>query len=313
MGIAARREEKEFFFSVSSFTFPRIMYHYDSKSESYEIVRKTANPLNPDEYSVKQEWFISKDGTKIPMFIFGRKDLDLEKPHPTVLHGYGGFNVGITPYFMKNWVPWVEQGGVFAIANIRGGNEFGDFWHKSGIKEKKQNSFDDFIAAARHLIKKKYTTSDQLGILGGSNGGLLVSAVAIQQPDLFKAVASLVPLTDMVRFSKFGMAMRWIHEYGNPEVKEELENILKWSPYHNIRKGVKYPNFLFTTAEKDVRVDPLHARKMAAILQSVENQNDILIFSDKEAGHGPGTPVRKIIKSQALILNFFIKKLGLKI
>lgn len=313
MGISARIDEEEFFFGVSSFTFPRIMYHYDPNVGLYEVIRKTDNPLNPDEYEVKQEWFTSKDGTKIPMFIFHRKDVDLETPHSTVLYGYGGFGSGITPYFMKNWIPWMERGGIFVIANIRGGNEFGDRWHKSGIKENKQNTFDDFIAAAEYLIEKKYTTSNQLGILGGSNGGLLVSAVAVQRPELFNAVGSRVPLTDMVRFPQFGMAMRWIHEYGDPQVKANLEKILTWSPYHNVKKGISYPNFLFTTADKDTRVDPLHARKMAAMLQSVQKENNVLIFTDTEAGHGPGKPIKKIVGSQALMLNFFMKKLGLKI
>lgn len=313
MGISARRDEEEFFFGVSSFTFPRIMYHYDPNMGSYEVIRRTDNPLNPDEYDVKQEWFTSKDGTKIPMFIFHRKDVDLETAHPTILYGYGGFGSGITPYFMKNWIPWMERGGIFVIANIRGGNEFGVEWHKSGIKENKQNTFDDFIAAAEYLIEKKYTTSNQLGILGASNGGLLVSTVAVQRPELFNAVASLVPLTDIVRFPQFGIAMRWIHEYGDPKVKTDLERILTWSPYHNVKEGVKYPNFLFTTAEKDTRVDPLHARKMVAMLQSVQNKNDVLIFTETEAGHGPGKPILKIVEEQGLILNFFMKKLGLKV
>ncbi len=314
MGISSRLGEEEFFFGVSSFTFPRVMYHYDSDAVAYEVIRKTNNPLNPEEYDVKQEWFTSKDGTKIPMFIFHRKDVDLlEASHPTILYGYGGFASGITPYFMKNWVPWVERGGIFAIANIRGGNEFGDNWHKSGIKENKQNTFDDFIAASEYLILKKYTTSEQLGILGGSNGGLLVSAVAVQRPELFNAVASLVPLTDMVRFPRFGMAMRWVHEYGDPKIKADLERILKWSPYHNVKERRSYPNFLFTTAEKDTRVDPLHSRKMAAVLQSVQNKNDVLLFTETEAGHGPGKPIKKIVESQALIINFFAQKLGLKV
>ncbi|MEK7185300.1 MAG: prolyl oligopeptidase family serine peptidase, partial [Patescibacteria group bacterium] len=178
----------------------------------------------------------------------------------------------------------------------------------SGIKEKKQNSFDDFISAAEYLISKKYTDAARLGILGASNGGLLVAAVATQRPELFKAVCSRVPLTDMVRFPKFGMAARWVHEYGDPAVKEDLERILKWSPYHNVKEGVKYPNFLFTTAEKDTRVSPMHAKKMTAKLQSVDSGDSgsmCLLFTESDAGHGPGKPIVKVVESQALVLSFF--------
>ncbi|MDZ4205735.1 MAG: prolyl oligopeptidase family serine peptidase, partial [Patescibacteria group bacterium] len=196
---------------------------------------------------------------------------------------------------------------------IRGGSEFGEKWHKDGIKENKQNSFDDFISAAEHLISKNYTDARHLGIHGISFGGLLVSAVAAQRPDLFKAVCARVPLTDMVRFPRFGMAVRWIHEYGNPEIKEDLERILKWSPYHNVKEGVEYPATLFTTADKDTRVDPMHSRKMAALLQSVNKENKILLFTETEAGHGAGKPVSKIVESQSLVLAFFAGELGLKV
>lgn len=312
-GISARREEEEFFYGVDSFIFPKILYRYDPTTSAYNEYRKTDNPINPDNFEVKQEWYISKDGTNIPMFIFHKKGLIRNGKTPTILYGYGGFNNNQTPSFMKNWVPWIERNGVFAIANIRGGGEFGDKWHKGGIKENKQNSFDDFIAAGEYLISQKYTNKEHLGILGGSNGGLLVSAVGIQRPDLFNAICSKVPLTDMVRFPKFGIAVRWIHEYGNPEVKEDLENILKWSPYHNVKESIKYPDFLFTTANKDTRVDPLHARKMAAMLKGVNSENNVLVFTEMDAGHGPGKPVIKIVENQAIILTFFTMKLGLSI
>ena len=214
---------------------------------------------------------------------------------------------------MRNNIPWIKRGGIFAIANIRGGGEFGEVWHKQGIKDKKQNSFDDFICAGEYLINKKYTNSNKLGILGGSNGGLLVSAVGIQRPELFRAICSRVPLTDMVRFPKFGIASRWVHEYGNPEIKQDLETILKWSPYHNVKKDIKYPDFLFTTAEKDTRVDPLHARKMVAMLQENNKENEVYLFTEKDAGHGSGKPIVKIVENQAMILTFFSKRLGLSI
>ncbi|MFA5745062.1 MAG: prolyl oligopeptidase family serine peptidase [Candidatus Paceibacterota bacterium] len=214
---------------------------------------------------------------------------------------------------MRSWIPWIERGGIFVDANLRGGGEFGEKWHKAGIKENKQNSFDDFISAAEYLISEKYTNTQHLGILGASNGGLLVSAVAVQRPDLFKAVCAKVPLTDMVRFPRFGMALRWIHEYGNPEVKEDLQKILTWSPYHNVKEGVEYPATLFMTANKDTRVHPLHSRKMAALLQSVNKENNVLLFTEFEAGHGAGKPKSKVIESQSLVLTFFAKELHLNV
>jgi prolyl oligopeptidase len=312
-GMSTNREEEEFFYSVTSFVFPKITYQYNPNTSRYSEYRRTDNPINPEDYEVKQEWFVSKDGTKVPMFIFYKKGIEMDGNNPTVLYGYGGFGNNQTPSFSRGWVPWSERGGIFAIANIRGGGEFGDKWHKDGIKNKKQNSFDDFIAAAEYLISKKYTNAEHLGILGGSNGGLLVSAVAIQRPELFKAVCSQVPLTDMVRFPKFGMAVRWVHEYGNPDIKEDLEKILLWSPYHNVKEQIKYPSFFFTTAIKDTRVDPLHSRKMSAILQNSNKKNKVLIFTEMDAGHGSGKPIIKIVETQALILSFFTQELGLEI
>ena len=309
--IATHREEREFFYSITSFTFPSIGYRFDPEQGNYVEHRRCENPINPDDYMVAQEWFRSKDGTKIPVFIVYKKGLEKTGINPTILYGYGGFGNSETPAFNRGFIPWFERGGVFAVANIRGGGEFGDDWHKSAIKDRKQNSYDDFIAAAQYLIDAKYTRSEHLGILGGSNGGLLVSAVAIQRPDLFKAVCSRVPLTDMVRFPLFGMAIRWINEYGNPEIKEELEQILTWSPYHNVHEDKEYPNFLFTTGVKDSRVDPLHARKMAAILQSVNKAHDVFIVTEMNAGHGAGKPISKIVESQAYVLSFFAKYLGL--
>ncbi len=311
-GISTRIEEEEFFYGVDSFVFPKILYRYDPAEETYSEYRKTDNPIDPDQYEVKQEWCVSKDGTKVPIFILHKKGIRLDSKNPTILYGYGGFGSTQTPSFTRNWVPWIERNGIFVVANIRGGSEFGEKWHKSGMKENKQNSFDDFIAAGEYLIAQKYTDSAYLGILGGSNGGLLVSAVGVQRPDLFRAVGARVPLTDMVRFPKFGIAVRWIHEYGNPEVKEDLERILEWSPYHNVKDDVEYPNFFFMTASNDTRVDPLHARKMAARLSEVNKTNKILISTEMEAGHGSGKPIVKVVESQALLISFFAQMLGLK-
>ncbi|MCX6786622.1 MAG: prolyl oligopeptidase family serine peptidase [Candidatus Kaiserbacteria bacterium] len=311
--ITASRTEKEFFYSIVSFTSPRITYRFNPENQKFETYRTADNPIDPEQYITKQEWYASKDGTKIPMFIVHKKNVLLNGTNPTILYGYGGFGSSETSDFNRGLVPWLERGGIYAVANIRGGGEFGKEWHKGGIKENKQNSFDDFIAATEYLINQKYTDINHLGILGASNGGLLVSAVAVQRPDLFKAVCARVPLTDMVRFQKFGMAVRWVHEYGNPDIKEGLERILKWSPYHNVKEGVEYPNMLFITADKDTRVDPMHSRKITALLQSVNKENKILLFTETEAGHGAGKPVSKIIESQSFVLTFFARELDLNV
>ncbi len=308
--ISTNREEEEFFYDVDSYTFPRIVYRFTPDGTSV-VFRKTDNPINPDDYIVKQEWFASKDGTRVPMFLFHRKDIDTSKPNSTILYGYGGFANIDSPAFMRSYVPWMERGGIFVEVNLRGNAEFGEAWHKAGIKENKQNTFDDFIAAAEYLIAQKYTDKNHLGILGGSNGGLLTAAVEVQRPDLFRAVCSRVPLTDMVRFPLFGIASRWVHEYGDPNMKEDLERILKWSPYHNVKDGVEYPSTLFMTGMKDTRVDPLHARKMCAQLQTTNKENPIYIFTEMEAGHGAGKPIKKIVESTALVLTFFAERLHL--
>ncbi len=311
VGMSTNREEREFFYGVTSFTLTKTVYRYDPDADKYEEYRQIDNPLDPSDYVVKQEWFLSKDGTKVPMFTVHKKSIRQDENNPAVLYGYGGFSNSETPGFSRNWVPWLKRGGIFAVANIRGGGEFGTKWHEQGIKENKQNSFDDFIAAAEHLIAERYTDRGRLGIVGGSNGGLLVTAVAVERPELFKAVCARVPLTDMVRFPRFGMATRWVHEYGDPETAEGLERILKWSPYHNVRAGIAYPNFLFTTGVKGTRVDPLHTRKIVAKLQSVADKNDVFAFTDMDAGHGAGKPVSKIVEMQALTLAFFAAYLGM--
>ena len=310
-GISSRIEESEFFYCVESFILPKIIYRYNPKNKDFELYRTTNNPIKPEDYVVNQEWYVSKDGTRVPMFIIHKNGLKKDGTNPTILYGYGGFGDIEGPSFMRSWVPWLKRGGVFAIANIRGGGEYGKDWHLGGIKEKKQNSFDDFISAAQYLISEKYTDTKHLGIMGGSNGGLLVCAVAMQRPELFKAVRSSVPLTDMARFSMFGMAVRWIHEYGDPTNPVDIKNILKWSPYHNVKKDHNYPSFLFTTAENDSRVNPLHARKMSAMLQEMSKNKNIFLFTDIDAGHGSGKPIWKIVEGQALTLAFFAKELGL--
>ncbi len=309
--VSSNRESEEYFYSVQSFTFPNVTYRFDPASKNSSVYREVENPINPNDFEVKQEWFVSKDGARVPVFIVHKNDIKIDNDNPTILLGYGGFSHTETPVFMRNWSSWLKRGGILALANIRGGAEFGESWHKGGMKENKQNSFNDFISAAEHLIKSGYTKKEKLGIMGGSNGGLLVSACAVQRPDLFGAVCSSVPLIDMVRFHKFGIAMRWTKEYGDPEIKEEFENIMKWSPYHNVKVGVEYPACLFLTGEKDTRVNPMHARKMTAVLQAVNNENPIYLFTEIDAGHGAGKPISKVVENSAIRITFMAERLSL--
>lgn len=312
-GISSNRNHEEFFYSVTSYTFPNSIYRYDPVDTEFKEYDRTDNPINPDDYAVKQEWYASKDGTKVPMFIIRRTDAPLLSP--TVLYGYGGFNHSEEPVFMRNWVTgWVAHGGTFAIANIRGGGEFGENWHKAAMYEKKQNCFDDFIAAGEFLIKEGYTSKEMLGIMGGSNGGLLTAACSVQRPDLFRAVVSSVPLTDMVRFhTSSAVAIRWASEYGNPDNAEDFAYIYKYSPYHNVKPGTEYPPSLYLTSENDTRVNPYHARKMTAMLQLVNKENPVLLYTETDAGHGAGKPIAKIIENSAIRITFMAQELGLKL
>ncbi|MEX1995349.1 MAG: prolyl oligopeptidase family serine peptidase [Candidatus Saccharimonadales bacterium] len=310
--IGARREEDEFFYEFASFTTPGVTCHYSPTHRKITEFDRMGSLLNESNYLVKQKWFKSKDGTKVPMFIVHHKSLKLNSKNPTILYGYGGFESSVTPHFLRAFVPWLEKGGIYASANIRGGGELGKTWHTGGIKKNKQKSYDDFTAAAEHLISKKYTSNKHLGILGASNGGLLVSVVGVQRPELFKAIVSRVPLADMVRFPNLLIASRWIAEYGDPTKPEDLSNILKFSPYHNVKKDVEYPAFLFTTADNDTRVDPMHARKMTALLQGVNSNNPILLYTESSAGHMGSITMSRFYRDQARVLAFFIKQLGLE-
>lgn len=309
--IGADKDGDEFFYSFESFFIPGTIYRYDLKKRTQGLYQKVNCPVKPDDFTVNQVWYESKDKAKVPMFIFHKKEVKKNKNNPLILYGYGGFAVNETPYFYRNYIPFLNKGGLMAVANIRGGEEFGEKWHKEGILDKKQNGFNDFIAAAEYLTGNGYTNPNKLAIIGGSNGGLLVGACAIQRPELYKAVVCMVPLLDMVRFPKFLIAARWIYEYGNPDDPKDLPKILKWSPYHNVKEGVEYPAILFTTANKDFRVDPLHARKMVALLQSINKTNQILLRTEMEAGHGPGKPLSKIAGEQGDKLAFLYWQLGI--
>ncbi len=311
-GISCDYERTEFFFSVTSFLVPSVDYSCDTDLDPVEFYR-LPSVIDPEDYQVRQEWYESRDGTKVPMFMVSLKSAVQNGDNPTLLYGYGGFQISITPSFMKGFVPFLKRGGMLAIANIRGGGEFGEAWHRDGMLEKKQNSFDDFIAAGRYLISQKWTSSKRLAIYGGSNGGLLVGACAVQEPELFRAVICAVPLLDMVRFPHFLIASRWMSEYGNPDVEDDFNRIIQWSPYHNFDPARPHPAMLLETADHDTRVDPLHARKMGALMQAAGGTAPVLIRTETQAGHGSGTPVSKMIQGRADMLAFVFWQLGVSI
>jgi prolyl oligopeptidase len=263
---------------------------------------------------VKQVFVPSKDGTKVPVFLVYRKGLKLDGNNPTLLYAYGGFNVSQTPSFSATLFPWFEAGGVFALACLRGGGEYGDSWHEAGMLGKKQNVYDDFLAAAEWLVAQKYTRPARLAVSGGSNGGLLTGAVLTQRPELFGAVISAVPLLDMLRYQSFLMARYWIPEYGSAENADQFKFLRAYSPYHNVKKGTKYPAVLLTAGENDSRVHPLHARKMAALLQastaSAPAEKPVLLWVDRDAGHGQGKPLALRVRDAADQRMFLLWQLG---
>ncbi len=317
-GIGGRWDRKEVFFDFSSFTVPPSVYQVDLSSQHTELWDKVDAPgIDPSAYEVKQLWYASKDGTKIPMFVFHKKGLALDGKNPTLLTGYGGFNISNTPEFRSGRFVWLEHGGVFAVANLRGGSEFGEDWHRAGMLEKKQNVFDDFTAAAEFLISEKYTDKDHLAIQGGSNGGLLMGAAFTQRPDLYRAVVCQVPLLDMLRYQNFQIAKLWIPEYGSADDPKQFDWLYAYSPYHHVKAGTEYPAILFMTADTDTRVDPMHAKKMAALMQAEaangqSHQRPILLRVDTKAGHGQGKPITKQIEESTDVYSFLFWQLGVK-
>jgi prolyl oligopeptidase len=313
-GFNGKRTDTEVFYTFTSFTTPPTIYRYDLKTGKSEIFRKSDVKFNPEEFTVKQVKYKSKDGTLVPMFIVHKKGLKLDGTNPTLLYGYGGFNISLTPGFSVARLPWLEMGGVFAMANLRGGGEYGERWHEAGTKLKKQNVFDDFIAAAEYLISEKYTQPAKLAIQGGSNGGLLVGAVLNQRPDLFGAALPAVGVMDMLRFHKFSAGRYWTSDYGSPDIEEEFRALYAYSPLHNIKPGTKYPAVLITTADHDDRVVPAHSFKYAATIQEAQaGDAPVLIRIETKAGHGAGKPTAKIIEEQADIFGFLIKNLGMRV
>lgn len=298
-------DSNEAFIAFTSFHVPNTIYRYDIATGETTVWEKVEVPLNSESMALEQVWYTSRDGTKIPMFLLHKKDLKLNGENPTMLYGYGGFNVNITPYYNGSRAAWVEMGGVYAIANLRGGGEFGEKWHRAGMLESKQNVFDDFIAAAEWLIENKYTSTKHLGIIGGSNGGLLVGAAMTQRPDLFGAVVCVYPLLDMIRYQKFMVARFWVSEYGSSEDPEQFKYILAYSPYQNVEKGVDYPATLFISGDGDTRVAPLHARKMTAMVQKMNGgKNPILLRYFTKAGHSGGQPISQQIETNVDIYSF---------
>ncbi|HET9376516.1 MAG TPA: prolyl oligopeptidase family serine peptidase [Chthoniobacterales bacterium] len=303
--LSGDQDRAELFYSFDSFVFPATIYRYDVSNGKNEVFRKPSVPISSDDYETEQIFYHSKDGTRVPMFIVHRKGIKLDGTNPGLLTGYGGFNISIKPTFSYSYFTWVEKGGVFAAPNLRGGGEYGQDWHQAGTKERKQNVFDDFIAAAETLIAKKYTSSKHLGILGGSNGGLLIGACLTQRPDLFGATVPAVGVLDMLRYQDFTIGSAWISDYGSSDSPEDFKYLIKYSPLHNIHSGTCYPPTLVTTADHDDRVVPGHSFKFAATLQAAQScENPILIRVDTKAGHGGGKPIAKIIEERADQLAF---------
>ncbi len=303
--------KSEFFYSFASFHFPSTIFRADISTGAQRIFSEAKVPVNTDEIEVKQVWFTSKDGTKVPMFLAYKKGLILDGQRPVEINGYGGFNNPEKPYFTSTAVIFIEHGGVYALANLRGGGEFGDAWHKAAMFEKKQNTFDDLIAAAEWLIANKYTNPSKLEIQGGSNGGLLVGAVMNQRPDLFQAIICTYPLLDMLRYQKLLVGRFWVSEYGSADSVNQFPYIRAYSPYHNVRTGVDYPAVLFVTGDGDTRVAPAHARKMTALMQAmVKPTRPVLLLYDTKLGHSGGATMDKSIADATDVMAFRLWQLG---
>jgi prolyl oligopeptidase len=305
-GLGGKEEDKNLFYSFTSFTYPSTIFKYDIATGESTPFFSSELQFDPTAYEERQVTYHSKDGTPITMFLVHKKGLELNGQHPTYLYGYGGFNVSLTPSFSATRLVLLENDGVFAMPNLRGGGEYGEKWHRQGMLDKKQNVFDDFIAAAEYLIAKGYTSSGKLAIAGGSNGGLLVGACMTQRPDLFAVAFPAVGVLDMLRYHKFTVGKGWIPEYGSSDDPAQFEYLIRYSPLHNLRDGTAYPATLITTADHDDRVVPAHSFKFAARLQVAHaGPQPVLIRIDTDAGHGAGKPIRKIIEEQADIWAFF--------
>ena len=313
-GFGGKKEDKEMYFSFTNYKTPGTTYKFDADSGEYDVYWKPEIDFNSDDYESNQVFYTSKDGTKVPMIITYKKGTELNGKNPTILYGYGGFNISLQPSFRITNAVWMEQGGIYAVPNLRGGGEYGKAWHKAGTKMQKQNVFDDFIAAAEYLIENKYTSSDYLAISGGSNGGLLVGATMTQRPDLMKVALPAVGVLDMLRYHTFTAGAGWAYDYGTSEDSKEMFDYIKgYSPVHNVKEGVQYPATMVTTGDHDDRVVPAHSFKFAAELQDKQTgDNPTIIRIETNAGHGAGTPVSKTIEQYADIFGFTLYNMGIK-
>jgi prolyl oligopeptidase len=312
-GTGGRWESPELFFSFESFNTSQAIFRYDVKQSKSEVWARDKVPFDASAFEIEQVWYQSKDKTRVPMFLFHKKGVKLDGSNPVLMNAYGGFNISWTPNFSPVALAWVERGGIFAVPNLRGGGEFGEEWHRAGMFEKKQTVFDDFFAAAEFLIANKYTASSKLAIWGGSNGGLLMGAAITQRPELYRAVVCSYPLLDMLRFHKFLEGPYWTSEYGSSENLDQFKYIYAYSPYHRVVDGTKYPSTLFVTGDGDTRVAPLHARKMAARLQTATGSDQpILLLYDTKSGHSGGRPVNKIVEEYTDILSYLLWQLGVE-
>lgn len=313
VGFSSDKDDRECFFTFTSFTVPGAVYRYDIGQNTYSLLRAPKVGFDADAFVTEQVFYPSKDGTRIPMFLTYKKGLKRDGHNPVYLYGYGGFNISLNPGFSSSRIPFLESGGIYAQANLRGGGEYGEEWHQAGTKMRKQNVFDDFIAAAEWLIKNGYTGKDKIAIVGGSNGGLLVGACMTQRPDLFRVAVPQVGVMDMLRYHKFTIGWNWASDYGTSDDSKEMFEYLKsYSPLHNLKKGTRYPATLVTTADHDDRVVPAHSFKFAATLQECnDGTHPTLIRIDSKAGHGAGKPMSKVLEEQADIYGFIMYNLGM--
>jgi prolyl oligopeptidase len=311
-GFSGEKEEKEFFYTFTSFSSPPTIYRYDIGSGKSTVFRKTEVKIDTKDFVTEQVFVTSKDGTKVPMFLTYKKGIKRDGSNPVLLYGYGGFNIAITPAFSVSNAFFIEQGGIYAVVNLRGGSEYGEKWHHGGMLENKQNVFDDFISSAEYLIQNKYTNNQKIAIKGGSNGGLLVGACMTQRPDLFKVALPAVGVLDMLRFHKFTVGWGWTVEYGSADSSNHFPFLYKYSPYHNLKPGVSYPATLVTTADHDDRVVPAHSFKFTSRLQEFNaGTNPVMIRIDVDAGHGAGKPTSKLIDEAADVWSFVMQNLGM--
>jgi len=312
-GLGGEWDGDELFYSFNSFTIASSVYRVDLKNRSQELWGRVDTGIDPEDFTVEQVKYRSKDNTEITMFLAHKKGIERNGNNPTLLYGYGGFNISLTPTFSASRFLFLQRGGVLAIPNLRGGGEYGEDWHRAGMLENKQNTFSDFIAAAEWLIDNKFTNTNRLAIQGGSNGGLLVGATVTQRPDLFRAVVCQVPLLDMIRYHKYLIARLWIPEYGSSDNEKQFEYLLAYSPYHNVKDKEKYPAMLFTTAAADTRVDPSHARKMAAKIQAASISGlPVLLRQETRAGHGAGKPRSMQVEELTDVYSFLFWQLGME-